>query len=351
MTKHKVIPMLTTNVRGNNNPGDTFIGVGMQWLWEYALEDTINWFLISKYGQADIEKHLDIVKRAGLLVYGGMPQYNNYNDWKFWHDDEFWSEIINPNKIPVAIMAGGSGYPDASMSPMQFAEYCANDELTAHLIKQRAKHALCFTTRDEHSHELLNKLSIPNDYLACSATFASRYCGHDYEQKPYIGLVPPSPKSLPGKYCGENKDDFVVKEWLKLLHTLRHEGLEPKIVCHWQYEYDLFKDVLSDKSLFYSNDFNAYLNFYGRCHTVVSARLHGVLPAFGIPGTKAMGVSIDTRGHAVTYFDKIPAIPYDQFNTENIMSILPTLKPSEESDFTEVIDKYKTIILDAYSKI
>jgi len=348
----KTIPIITTSVRCDHNPGDTFICVGLQWLWEHTLQRVLPWLLINKFNQDIIKSRIPSIQEAGFLVFGGTPQYNNYKDWKFWYDDGLWTEVIIPNKIPVAVLAGGSGFPDANMTPEQFADYCTSDPETVEIIKRRAIHALCFTTRDLHSHYLLNKIGIENKYLPCTATFAARYLPVPTE-RPFIALVPPSPNSLPDPYVtpGMTKEETVKTGWLELFRALQEQGKNPVMVCHWYREYELFKTELNDSELFYSNDYAAFLRFYTQCNTVISARLHGVLPAYGILGTRAIGVSIDTRGHAVNIFPKIPEITYDKFKKESILELLPNLQPSSEDDFTAHIQSYGEVIRGILSKV
>ena len=41
---------------------------------------------------------------------------------------------------------------------------------------------------------------------------------------------------------------------------------------------------------------------YASAHTVISARLHASLPAYGICGTRVLNLSVDVRGSAVEVF-------------------------------------------------
>ena len=87
-------------------------------------------------------------------------------------------------------------------------------------------------------------------------------------------------------------------------------GKNPIVVCHGTEEYRLLRGKVPSEALWYSNDSHTTLELYARAELVVSCRLHGALPAFGVGNTKVHMIGIDTRGSAVSVF---PQIGYSSF--------------------------------------
>lgn len=314
---HKTLPIITTTTRSRNNPGDTYIGTGLQWLVERVTGPDTPWYLVDKFNQKNFVEAIPEMKRAGVALYAGTPQYNRFSDWKFWYDDEMWRKHLNPNGIPVAVFAGGAGHPEAEITPEAFAEECASDRKTRKILKMRAKNALCFTVRDAHSHALLNRLDIPNAYLPCSATFSGLY----YRVRPRIvdgrvAIVSPKPT-----FVHRAKPEQVVERFLAIHHAVREEGYRPVMVCHNRVGYEAYRDLLPQEEVFYSNDYHPLLKFYGTCEGIISARLHATLPTYGIGGaTRILNISIDIRGNAVDPLG-IPNISYHQATPERVMAL------------------------------
>lgn len=341
----KMLPMISTSVRTDHNPGDTFIGIGCQYVIE-RITGPVNWLILNKFGQkGPWDKHEQIIKEAGLVIYGGMPQYNNYDDWCMWYDKQLWEEVINPRELDVISIAGGGGYPNAEWTPEDFANHCYSSERTRILLKRRTKNTILTTVRDPHAHALLNKIGIDNKYMPCTATFSSRYANVTAEKDRNLTIiVPPSWDSVPNQYVTGEKEEDTRKRWLQIYNDIKKEHGNTLVVCHFYKEYMSLKDHIDPKDLFFTSDFLSLLKIYGKAHTVISSRLHGTLPAFGINGTKAVNIAIDTRGHAAEIFDKIPTITYGNLSSDAILEAIKNAQPSEESDFAPWLEKYDELL-------
>ncbi len=317
---HKSLPIITTTTRHRNNPGDTYIGTGLQWLIEQVTGRDTPWYIVSKFTPSEFVRELPEMKRAGVAIYAGTPQYNKFSDWKFWYDDELWRKHINPNKIPVAVFAGGAGHPKPDITPERFAKECARDRMTRKIMRARTKHAVCFTVRDEHSHAFLDRLEIENHLLPCSATFAGKF----YRVAPdpvskRVAVVSAKPTFVQGV-----EPQAVIDRFLGIARTLKEGGYRPVMVCHNAAGYAAYRDLLPHDEVFYSNDYHALLKFYGSCEGIVSARLHATLPAFGIGGVnRLVNISIDVRGNAVDQLG-IPNVSYARATPETVLSMLET---------------------------
>jgi hypothetical protein len=342
----KVFPIITTQVRANHNPGDTFIGIGGQYIFE-NLFGPINWLVINKFSQEEAWlKREELIKEAGIVYYAGMPQYNNYDDWCFWYDKELWEEIIVPWDLKVISLAGGAGFPNAEMTPEEFTERCLESEKTVGMLQARKNNLLLTTVRDNHANKLLNSVGIENHVVACSALFASRQANIQKEEKEYVVLVPPNYKSIPDIYrIDGSKEETMIADWLSIFNALKKEYKKVIIVCHWHDEFLSLRNHVEPNEIFFTTDYLSLLNIYKKASLVISARLHAALPAFGIEGTKAISIAIDTRGHAAGIVEKIPVITYAQLSADVIIEKCKTVEMSEKEDIDKVLKEYHTVLM------
>jgi hypothetical protein len=270
------------------------------------------------------------VKEAGYLIIGGTPQYNNYDDWCLWYDREMWFDFIVPNKIKTFPCAGGGGYPSNTMNPRQFAEHCLSSQHTRDILATRAKCSPFFTVRDEHAATLLRKMDKPPEYrlFGCTATFASMARGVEWEPEDYLAIVPPGPASIPDSYLPKDSKHphrDMVQRFVDCGRALADEhGQKPLFIAHYFPEYIFFKELgIPADEIFFSNDYNALLKTYSRCAMVLSGRLHGALPAFGMCGPRVVHVGIDTRMSAVDYFDNwIPNMRIQDMNEDKVLQAM-----------------------------
>ena len=206
---HKLCPILCRLPGEEGNPGDVFIAIGLQEVLDQALgknSQPLPWLKLSKFKPGHVKTHIGLIKEAGFIIIGGMPQYNNYDDWCFWYDREFWQEFIVPNNIKVFPLAGGSGYPSNTMTPQEFSAHCLRSNETKRVLGIRCDHSSFFTVRDEHSYALLKDFDRTPEvhHLACTATFAAKARGIEWESEGRLIIVPPSPGSIPTQYLIEN---------------------------------------------------------------------------------------------------------------------------------------------------
>ena len=334
------IPLITTTVRTGHNAGDTFIGVGLQYLFERALGPQ-RWVLIDRFSPKGFRANEAIVRAAPFLVYGGMPQYNNYDEWIHWYDDRMWRDYLLRWGLKVFTMAGGAGFSHPNIGIEEYVDHCLRSRKTRRIILQRVDASLCFTVRDPYAHALLNALDIPNRYLPCSATWASRMWRIEpAENRPYLFLVPPPVRYVRRDEGGrrrrrsERRRRFA-EQWDDYYRALREYGGEVKVLCHGLDEYEALRGTIPPEDLWYHGDSYTLLCQYAAAHTVVSARLHGSLPAFGIPGTRVVNLSVDVRGSAVERFPKIRNVRIDRLDAGDLPALLHGLDHSSEEDLAE----------------
>ena len=313
------------------------------------------WTLIDRFSPKGFRDYEDVVRNAPFLVYGGMPQYNNYDDWKHWYDDAMWRDFIVRWGLKIFTMAGGAGFSHPDISVDAYVAYCMKSKKTERIIRQRVEPSLCFTVRDAYAHGLLNALDISNSYLPCSAVWASKMWNIEpTRQRPYLILVPPSPRYTP-KRVGRKRiprrsrlQQFT-NGWKNFYTTLKQSGHNVRVLCHAYREYTALRDAIPSEDLWFHGDPYTLLRQYASAHTVVSARLHGSLPAYGICGTRVLNLSVDVRGSAVEVFPKIRNLRISDATPNVLLSAVDQLKPSALEDLRDSEKVYRGLIQSSLS--
>ena len=311
-----IVPTLTRRDFNKGNIGDAYICMGLQYLWEKAAEGPVSWLLLDKFDKGeDLKKFEALIRDAGRLVIAGTPQYNNLDDWSFWYDESVWTEYVAKWGLSAYALAGGSGYPSLSMDPKGFAAYCMASARTRRALRLRSNNSVLTTVRDPHAHALLNSMHIENQYMPCTATWATHKRGIEKSSDEFVALVAPSAHHLSHAAALSDSDEDRLQAPKNLMprmyRVFSRLGKKPIVVCHAIGEYMLLRDIIPAEDLWYSNDSHSTLELYSKCELVVSCRLHGALPAYGLGDTKVHMVGIDTRGSAAWAF---PQIGYSKFS-------------------------------------
>ena len=311
-----IIPTLTRRDFNKGNIGDAYICMGLQYLWEKASESPVSWLLLDKFDRGkDFEGFEALIRNAGRLVIAGTPQYNNLDDWSFWYDESVWTEYVAKWGLKAYALAGGSGHPSLSMTPKDFAAYCMASTRTRRALRLRSNHSVLTTVRDPHAQALLDSMYIDNHYMPCTATWAMHKRGIKKSSDEFVALVAPSAHHLSHAAALADNDEQRLQAPKDLMprmyQVFNRLGKRPIVVCHGIKEYMLLRGIIPTEDLWYSNDSHSTLQLYARCELVVSCRLHGALPAYGLGSTKVHMIGIDTRGSAVWAF---PQIGYNKFS-------------------------------------
>ena len=344
-----MLPLITTTVRTGQNAGDTFIGVGVQRLVEAALGPQ-TWLLIDRFVPDGFRRHEQDLRQARFAVYGGMPQYNNYDRWKHWYDDGMWRRHIVPYGLKVMTMAGGAGFSHPHIGIDEYVSDCLSSPRTVRIIRQRVEASLCFTVRDPYAHALLNAMDIENHYLPCSATWSTRHWGiAPAEERPLSLLVPPHPRYAPGydsprKPSSSARREAYVRQWVGMYTAMKDADDGAKALCHGYEEFQALRGHIPADDLLYHGDCYTLLRQYAYAHTVVSARLHGSLPAYGLPGTRVLNVSVDVRGSAVELFPGIGSVSVGDLSPTALPDLLDALQPSTDAELTPWRERYEQVI-------
>jgi hypothetical protein len=354
-----LVPVITRVNANEGNPGDGFIRWGMEYIFEKCFNQQIQWLLINKFDKRDLLKYEELIRGAGFIIYAGTPQYNNYDDWKLWYDDEMY-KILKDWGVDFISIAGGAGIPQIDWSKERFSKYCIGSDTTVELLKLRSELGSLFSVRDKYARQLLNDLGISNHLLPCTATWASSYCNINKKSNEYIALVPPGIGVMPPEQAGARNPREADANLLETYQMLeqgigqKFPGKNIRVVPHGAREHELFGKALHHSKIFYSNNAQSLLEFYSNCEFVISGRLHGALPAFGIEGTKVVSIETDTRGSATELFDKIHrvklrSIAKNKENISNLVKNLDKIEPSEGKDMLFYQQQYEKLLKEHFS--
>lgn len=344
----KALPIITTVLRSGHNPGDTFIGIGMQWMLEQVAGRELPWHLVSKFEREETAKpdtrgYTDrIIAESPLIVYGGMPQYNNYSQWKFRYDDEYWSEVLNPTGADILTLAGGSGCPGVTTSPEAWAEECANDSDTVRIINQRTERTRLFTVRDRHAKALLDRLGIESHLIPCTAIYAGEWGGITYRPTPKRVAIVPN-----GMDPTANDAREEAQRWVAIAELVKRAGYVPVFLYHGSGERDTIDATGHPYDSFYSNSYHTLLRYYGTVEGVISARLHGSLTAWGIGAERVLNLTIDSRGYAV---EEVGVANYEWPTKKSPNEVVGTFMMEGEVDRADR-DERKDATLDRYRSL
>tara|TARA_A100001201_G_scaffold143445_1_gene145129 strand:- start:8580 stop:9635 length:1056 start_codon:yes stop_codon:yes gene_type:complete len=303
------IPIVRRLKNSNGNPGDIFIAEGLEYIFEKINE--INWIYLDKFNQKDFTENLKKIKVDTIFI-GGTPQYNNYDYWKFWYDKELW-EIAEKEKLKVVAIAGGSGYPDPRMSPEEFSSDCLSSETTKNILSLRKKQGVDFTTRDPHSHKLLNDFGIRNILLPCTASWVFKKHKNLIEPtEDYFVLTPSNWTAIPSKYFKDcnNKEKESFEYYKSIYDEMEKRCLKTLICFHSEKEYNYYKKFLPKEKLFYTKSWKELLAFYSKSKGIITGRLHGAIPFLGLDNRKCHLIAVDTRYSATEFFASITKSVY-----------------------------------------
>ena len=169
------------------------------------------------------------------------------------------------------------------------------------------------------------------------------------EQRPYLILVPPSPRYTPkrvGRRRIPRRKRFqqFADNWKNFYTTLKQNGHNVRVLCHAYREYAALRDAIPAGALWFHGDPYTLLRQYASAHTVVSARLHGSLPAYGICGTRVLNLSVDVRGSAVEVFPKIRNLRISDATLDTLLSTIAQLMPSTSEDLRDPEEAYRQLI-------
>ncbi len=310
-----LVPTLTRRDFNSGNIGDSYIAIGLQYLWEKAAGERVDWLLLDKFNNGkDFKKFERLIRESGKLVIAGTPQYNNLDDWSFWYDENVWTSYVAKWGLQAYALAGGSGHPSPTITPERFAEYCMGSHKTRRILKIRDNHSVLTTVRDPHASALLNSMHMEHQLMPCTATWATKKRGIKKKSDDLVALVAPSAHHISHEAAGAVDDAgraHAPRDLMKRLYLVyKRMGKNVVVVCHGLKEYLLLSGEIPKEDLYFSNDSHSVLQLYAQCELVVSCRLHGALPSYGIGNTKVQMIGIDSRGTAVQQF---PQIGYSRF--------------------------------------
>lgn len=290
-----VVPIITRRAMAEGNPGDVFIGWGLQYLVQQVRPEA-QILLIDKFSDTDFRRYKRLLAGTQIL-YAGMPQYNNLDDWCLWYDWEMFRDYLVPLRTRVLSVAGGSGYPDPRVTPQEFSAHCLKSQKTRNVLRTRSQITDLSLVRDQHSYQLLQDFGMPVRLLPCTALWAADHLGMTDCPEPTrtIGLVPPSPGHINPQILGLQTSTEAMQWFVcyfdEIRKQLSHKGYKVRLICNAFGERAYFEDW---DEVFYTNDPVCLMRAYSDVDGVISARVHGAIPVAGFY-KPAVLLGIDSR--------------------------------------------------------
>jgi len=328
--KIALLTNLIEDYTGHINVGDAFIRFGLQHVLNKAINEPIEWHLISRFKPLTPEE-LELMKTCDCIIYGGMPQYNNLDDWRFYYDDEIWNDL-NQLNIPILRLAGGGGYPSEFWTPEQFAEHLNKSNYTKEILKKSCLNTKLFTTRDKMAQSFLESNDVKSTLLPCSGTFACKFQGVEKTDKTINAIC------LTASYLEHREDrELLIEEFKQTKDYLEKKTGKPCLYFAQvkKDDLELLKEWFGNHIIHVDNALDI-IDYYKHVEYCVTTRLHFGLPIHGIGG-KVVLVRVDTRAIAGEELG-IPVIPLTDYTHEKYVEIFENDKFSK-IPIQESIDK------------
>lgn len=284
------------------NVGDDFIREGICSILDDAI-GPYDPFYVNKHDLSTLGRPLldeigvvaDKFAAADVLVQSGAPVFWHLGESRCYREEwvrALWHERIFPlskEKPFLNLGAGTCQSREGEVGPL------LDDPLCVEFIRQVGACARLTTVRDPLTHNLLSRLDIPHELLACPAFHAARRVNGG---RPVAGrdILAVNLMELGGHYLLKPEND--PKRWsnliLETLPRLRvryklafvaHDEAEVRFLRHCNYPHEM---------IFYSNDWRDYLSFYSRVGGIVANRVHAAVCVAGF-GRPAVVLGTDSR--------------------------------------------------------
>lgn len=278
----------------NSNPGDIFIGKGIEYLIREAerlkgysvIINYINLFSINE----DVWRRVFI--EADYLILAGTPNFNK--DGVSPHIEKLLPLIKAAHsqlrKIRTAALWVGSGFTNMDYTREQAIErlYKPSEEV----IKEYGQIFDKIIVRDDITKELFSKAGINVEQLCDSVFFAADY--YDIQRKePEYNII--TLRDMPGKE----------KEVISLLKKLESQldiAFPTLYIAHSTTDFIKYQWHFGPHKVIGINNPPDLLEMYSRANQVVSMRIHGTVPSVNF-GKPVMNISNDSRDAILKYFD------------------------------------------------
>jgi hypothetical protein len=177
--------------------------------------------------------------------------------------------------------------------------------------------------------------------MICPALFAYKYVrmpvGLVNPGKSKVFIVPPSFRSLATIY-DRNKIAKAFENCYKILSSNY-----PCIVSiHHTDDYQYIKEngLFKDANIFYSNSALAVMAQYTGSIGVVSGKLHGAIPIYGMGCTKVVHVGVDTRWSAVNLLKNAVNLSCLEITGEKLAESFTNCEPSSYDEIEKLRSDY-----------
>ena len=297
-----MVPRVAFMTTVGKNVGDDFIREGIRSILDDAIGPYeplyVNKHDLSTLGRPvmdEIGVVPDKFAAADVLVQAGAPVFWHLGESRCYREEwvrALWHERIFPlskDKPFLNLGAGTCQAREGEVGPL------LDDPLCVEFIRQVGSCADLTTARDPLTHDLLGRLDVAHELLACPAFHAARRVNAG-RPAPARQVLAVNLMELGGHYLLKPEND--PKRWsdliLQTLPRLR-ERYELVFVAHDEAEVRFLRHCnYPHEQIFHSPDYRDYLSLYSRVGGIVANRVHAAVCVAGF-GRPAVVLGTDSR--------------------------------------------------------
>lgn len=278
--------LITDTNSENPNPGDIFIGRGIEYLLREAEAELENIAIFNYVNLFEIKEAIwdRVYDEADYLILAGTPQFSKEGKSHIFDLLPYIKKAKDKGIITAALWVG-SGFTNPDYTEDQAIErmFKANMEW---FPKYKEAFDL-ITVRDRITGKLFECAGMKVNQFCDSVFFAANYFGLEKKGNEVNLKVL---RNLPGHN----------EKLVEVLESIELQKDRPTFyLCHSVTDYSAYKNLIK-KNLICVNNAKDLYDLYSRANEVVTLRIHGAVPAMNF-GKKVMNIKIDSRDNILDY--------------------------------------------------
>ena len=215
---------------------------------------------------------------ADAVLVGGS---DNYRNWSLRID----GEEIQHLRPPLFLIGLGISSNNLNEAPLIQKEKYMDD------IRSTNEKAALSTVRDQATWDFLTGFGVDKAIMTgCPALYLGEVDTFEFRENGPLLLTFPFPvnkKKMPERF----------KMLQKVIHEIARKYEHVILSCHDDRDVGPATELFPDLAVFFSNNWNDYVDLYGKARMVVGSRLHGTILAASL-GTPFLNINVDIRGQS-----------------------------------------------------
>ena len=321
------------------NPGDILILRGMEYLITQA---ELNLGVQPLFSQANLFDRLDseddnltwslVNARAKTAIFAGTPQFNKDGCGAHFKNLLHRMRVAREQGLVTAYFWLGSGYTEHIYSNEEAIQKMLEPNTA---ILAELKDSVDFIiTRDEITHELLNRAGVPNERFLDCVFFACNWFNQKALKDNFNLIV------LRGRDNAE--ESKIIYETSVGLISKMNAKYPTYFMVHEEREYSWWKQY--DPNVLCVCLPNDLMRIYAQTHQLISFRVHGSVSALAM-GKQVANILNDSRSNILETVG-VPSIPQVNFyNSSDIKFYkVPNINEIKEKEQKRFNEYWKTVI-------